>query len=102
MVRQYRGEVAEKAFTMAIDLYEGDYGTVEVIPDLWVGATTGGGAPNMNHGALIDMEFAELRTHTAPFFRELPDLGGGPRGIIQAIVSLCITNPLAHGKIAAS
>lgn len=102
VVRQFEGTMKEKAFSMAIDIYEGDYGTVEVIPDLWVGATTGGNAANQKHAALVDMEFAEIRTHTAPYYRDLPDLGGGPRGIIEAIVSLCITNPLAHGKIAAS
>lgn len=102
VVRQFNGELRERAFTMAIDLYEGDYGAVQIIPDLWVGAPTGGGTPDMKHAALVDMEFIELRTHTAPYFKPLADGGGGPRGVIEAIVSLCVTNPLAHGKIAAS
>ena len=102
VIRQFNGELKERSFTMAIDLYEGDYGAVQIIPDLFVGATTGGGTPNMKHAALVDMEFIELRTHTAPYFKPLTDNGGGPRGLIEAIVSLCVTNPLAHGKIAAS
>jgi hypothetical protein len=44
----------------------------------------------------------ELRTHTAPYFQQLPDLGGGPRGIVETIVALAVTNPLAHAQIAAS
>ena len=102
VIRQFNGELKDRAFVTAIDLYEGDYGVVEIIPDLFVGATTGGGTPNMKHAALVDMEFIELRTHTAPYFRPLPDAGGGPRGVIDAIVSLCVTSPIAHGKIAAS
>lgn len=77
-----------------IDIYEGDYGTVEIVTSLFV--------PNTKTAYIIDMGFAELRTHTAPNFKPLPDNGGGPIGLIQAIVGLAVTNPLAHCKISAT
>lgn len=78
----------------AIDIYEGDYGSVELVTSLFV--------PTTKTAYVLDLGFAELRTHTAPNYKPLPDQGGGPRGLIQAIVGLAVTNPLAHCKVSAS
>lgn len=77
-----------------VDLYAGDYGTVELMLSSFL--------PNMKRGYIIDQEFVELRTHTMPRVKPLPDMGGGPRALIEAIVGLAVLNPLAHAKIAAS
>lgn len=93
-VSRFDGSLESGKVGGTVDIYEGDFGTVEVVTDLFV--------PTSKTGYIIDLNFVELRTHTAPNFKPLPDLGGGPRGIIQAIVGLAVTNPLAHGKISAS
>ena len=42
----------------------------------------------------------ELRYNRQPQFKENPDLGGGPRGYIDAIAGLAMFNPLGCGKVA--
>lgn len=91
-VRFYNTNVAEKKVSTSVDIYSGDYGTIELFLSAFV--------PNTSRGYIIDPEYAELRTHTAPYFQQLPDLGGGPRGIVETILALVVTNPLAHAKIA--
>jgi hypothetical protein len=77
-----------------VEMYAGDYGSLEIMLDSFL--------PNNNRGYILDFDFLELRTHTMPRVKDLPDLGGGPRALIEAIVGLAVTNPLAHCKIAAS
>jgi hypothetical protein len=90
-----RGQNAEPSkIESAVDFYNGDYGTVEVHLSSFL--------PNAQRGYLLDMRGIELCTKGEPSYRDLPDLGGGPRGLIRAIVALCVGNPLAHGKIAAT
>lgn len=93
-VRFYNQSPEDKKVSTAVDIYSGDYGDVELFLSAFV--------PNTTRGYIIDPEYVELRTHTAPYFTQLPDLGGGPRGIVETIVALAVTNPLAHAKIAAS
>ena len=93
-VRFYNQSPEDKKVTTAVDIYSGDYGDVE----LFLSAFT----PDSYRGYILDPEYLELRTHTAPYFQQLPDLGGGPRGIVETIVALAVTNPLAHAKIAAT
>jgi len=81
-------------FASVVDFYQGDYGTVELMLSSFL--------PDNKRGYLLDMDFVELRTHTAPRSKPLPDLGGGPRCLIETIVGLAVKNPLAHCKIAAS
>jgi hypothetical protein len=77
-----------------VDVYSGDYGTLELQLSSFL--------PDNNRGYIIDPDFVELRTHTMPRVKPLPDLGGGPRALIEAIVGLAVLNPLAHCKIAAT
>jgi len=93
-VRFYNAEIADKTISTAVDIYSGDYGNVELHLSAFV--------PTTKTGYIIDPEFMEMRTHTAPYFTELPDLGAGRRGIVEAIVALVPTNPQAHAKISAS
>jgi hypothetical protein len=92
-VRRFNNEGAGK-ITSSVDVYEGDYGTVEVHLDNFT--------PTTGTGYILDMKMLELRTKGEPSYRDLPDLGGGPRGLIKAIIALCVLNPLAHAKIVGS
>ena len=93
-VRFYNSNTEDKKVTTSVDIYSGDYGDVELFLSAFL--------PNNTRGYIVDPEYVELRTHTAPYFQQLPDLGGGPRGIVETIVALAVTNPLAHAQIAAS
>lgn len=94
VVRQFNTSAESGKVTSTVDIYNGDYGTVELFTSAFV--------PTTKTGYLIDADYAELRSHTAPYYQDLPDLGGGPRGIVEAIVGLAVLNPLAHCKIVAS
>jgi len=93
-VRYYNANIADKTISTSVDIYSGDFGNIELHLSAFV--------PNTKTGYIIDPEFVEMRTHTAPNFTELPDLGAGRRGIVEAIVALVPTNPQAHAKISAS
>jgi len=93
-VRRFDGK-AGNTITNKVDVYEGDFGVVTIPePSSFV--------PDAKRGYILDLRMLEIRPHTAPYYRDLPDLGGGPRGLIEAILAFCVTNPLSHCKIAAS
>jgi len=92
-VRTYEPQNTRRVESV-VDIYSGDYGTIELMLSSFL--------PDNNRGYILDPEYLELRTHTMPRIKPLPDMGGGPRAIIDAIVGLAVLNPIAHCKIAAS
>ena len=164
-VRYFDQSVPDKTITTAVDVYEGDYGTVKLFLSPWLpaqvtglsytistntvtvtstahglqkgaliqvsgdsntsqittgfyrilsaatdtftftrsgtGTTAGTLTYGDNRGYILDMDYLELRTALAPSYLPLPDLGAGPRGIVEAIVSLAYLNPTSGIKIAA-
>jgi hypothetical protein len=93
-VRRFSSDGAATKLSTTVDIYHGDYGTVTVVLDNFV--------PDTNTGYVVDMRDIELRTKGNPSYRDLPDLGGGPRGLIKAIIALTVGNPLNHCKIVGS
>lgn len=93
-VRMFNQDAQDALLFNKVDIYDGDFGRVELILSSFV--------PNAKRGYILDMRMLELRPHTNPYFRELEDRGGGRNGLIEAIVGLACLNPLAHAKIAAS
>ena len=79
-----------KKVTLAVDVFEGDFGTVALVPDNFVPAQT--------DGYVLDMDGIEIRYGKLPEVKELPDSGGGPIRMIEAVAALIVHNPLAHGK----
>jgi hypothetical protein len=86
-----------------VDFFAGDFGEIEVLPDLWLArddassATTG-----QARGYLVDMELLKLRYNRRPRFQPLEDKGGGPRGLVDAVFALLVLNPLGLGKFNAT
>lgn len=84
-----------------VDMYEGDFGKVALHPTQWLArisdATTYGTAQK-GRGYVLDWRYVEMKYHTQPTFKDLPDMGGGERGLIEAIIGLCVKSPLALGK----
>lgn len=93
----------ENKIVSTVDIFEGDFGTLELIPSLFLAAdATGANATAIKNGRgyVLDMDMVELRYNRKPRYQELEDRGGGPRGIVDSICALCVKSPLALGKFA--
>lgn len=100
-VKTYNTDAADKKITATIDMFEGDFGSLQLLPSLLL-AQDGLAAVQSRRGYIIDPEMVEVRYGRRPAFRELEDRGGGPRGIIDAIAGLVVHSPKGFGKIAST
>jgi hypothetical protein len=102
-LRRFNQDADSKAIINTVDFWQGDFGSVKLILSLFLAKdATGGSAANIMNGRgyLIDWDQFELRYNRMPAYQDNPDLGGGPRGYVDAICGLVVYNPLALGKIA--
>jgi hypothetical protein len=81
-------------FGATIDVYKSDWGTFELFPVLT------DFMPTAYTGYFLDMAQPRLRSAGTYETSDLPDLGGGPRSLIQSIISIHPGDPRAHAKIA--
>lgn len=77
----------------AVDIYKSDWGTFTLHPVLV------DFMPTAYTGFFLDMDQPKLRTLQMEARTELPNLGGGPREMIQSILSPLPGDPRAHAKI---
>ena len=96
-IRTLNTEAESKKITSTVDIFEGDFGTLELIPSLFL-AKNASTAEQLSRGYVLDMDMVELRYNRKPRFQELEDRGGGSRGIVDAICALCVKSPLGLGK----
>ena len=96
-IRTLNQDAEAKKITSTVDIFEGDFGTLELIPSLFL-AKDGSTAEQLSRGYVLDMDMVELRYNRKPRFQELEDRGGGSRGIVDAICALCVKSPLGLGK----
>lgn len=96
-IRTLNQEAESKKLTSTVDIFEGDFGTLELIPSLFL-AKDGSTDEQLSRGYVLDMDMIELRYNRKPRFQELEDRGGGSRGIVDAICALCVKSPLGLGK----
>ena len=87
-VRRFNGSTM--TIETSVEIYRGDYGSVEIFLDLFL--------PSSLTMYIADMNHLEIRATRSPNFKELPDLGGGPRGIIDCVWGLVNKNPQSHCK----
>ena len=127
VARSYGASLADKKIISTVDAYEGDFGSIVLVPTLWnafhnwssgnVSGTKGhawagtdpssadnpdtntnlGANPNLSYGYLLDMDLVELRFHQLPQVQPLPNQGAGERFAVDAIAGLCVKNPLGLG-----
>lgn len=104
-------QVTQDAESHRIDLnvsfYEGDFHTVEIIPDLFNGLLDGATpwtvtAQQQARGYVVNRELVGIGTMIGMYSRELEDQGGGPRGFVSTTLTLMCKNPAGLGKFAAS
>jgi hypothetical protein len=109
-VRTFSQDLGAKSWINAIDIFEGDFGRLKLHPTAFVGTT---GLPTGENGVttftvkptmgyVLAMDGVEIRYSSLPEVKEIPDTGGGPARLIRMIAGLCVKNPLAHGKFAAT
>ncbi len=96
-IRTLNQDAEAKKITSTVDIFEGDFGTLELIPSLFL-AMDASSAEQLSRGYVLDMDMIELRYNRKPRYQELEDRGGGPRGIVDAICALCVKSPLGLGK----
>ena len=79
-----------------------DYGTVQVVPSLFLNRTSGSGitAASRNAGALIPTDdTVSLKVLSPISVQDLPEQGGGPRFLTRSLLTLCVSNSRAVGSI---
>jgi hypothetical protein len=85
-----------------ISFYEGDFSTVEIVTSLFLAANASTDAEKYARGYVMSPDHLMLRYGRRPRFQELEDQGGGPRGLVDAIVSLAVMSPKAMAKFNAT
>lgn len=80
-------------FGATIDVYKSDWGTFELFPVLT------DFMPTSYTGYFLDMAHPRLRSAGTYETTDLPNLGGGPRSLIQSIISIHPGDPRAHCAI---
>ena len=86
-----------RKITLTVNLYEGDFGNVAVLPTLWNLRTSGSDTVDADAGLLIDPEYVGMHSLKAESATELEDQGGGRRGFVDVIAGLACYSPKAHG-----
>ena len=88
-----------KSISLVVNMYEGDFGNVAVVPSLFLNRTSGSATVDTNAGLLIDPEYIAVNTLKAESNSELENKGGGRRGFCEVIAGLACLSPKAHGKV---
>ena len=80
-----------------MNIYEGDFGNVAILPTLFNLRTSGSSAVDSDAGLLIDPEYIAMHSLKAESVTELENQGGGRRGFVDVIAGLACYAPKAHG-----
>jgi hypothetical protein len=101
-LRQTTQNADNGRLTSHVSFYEGDFSSVEIVPSLLLAANVSTDAEKHARGYIMNSDHLMLRYGRRPAFRELEDAGGGPRGLLDCIVSLAVMTPKAMAKLNAS
>lgn len=100
-VRLFNQDSESAQYYAKVDLFVGDFGELVLTPSLFL-AKDQLAASQLRRGYILDMDMVKIRYNRRPRYMPLPEMGGGPRGIVDAIVGLQVDNPLTFGKIAST
>lgn len=84
----------EKKVVLAVNVYESDFGYIRLVN------ANPACMPNQNRGYFLNPNYIKLRVLQPWGSVELEDQGGGPRGYVDGRLTLAVSDPRAHGKIA--
>lgn len=97
-VRTFNQDFGSDTYTHSIDVFQGDFGTITLHPSTFIGYNNAGTwTAQAFRGYVIPSDMLELRYAKLPEVKDLPDSGGGPAKLIQAIAGLVCKNPLGFG-----
>lgn len=97
-VRTFNQELGNDTFKSSIDLFEGDFGRLILHPSTFLGGKTGSSLTSQAFkGYVIPMDMVEVRYAKLPQVKPLPDAGGGPARLVEAIAGLVVKNPSGFG-----
>jgi hypothetical protein len=104
---QVTQDATEKKVTLNVTVYEGDFHTVTVVPDLFNGLLDGAAVTSTTNqqkarGYVIDPQLVGIGYMLGVQSDELEDQGGGRRGFVSATLLLQCKNPRGLGKFAGS
>lgn len=99
-VQTFQRDAAADTFIQSLDVFEGDFGLVRLHPTTFMGTISGTVyTPTPFKGIVLDMNLVEVRYGgNVAEVKALPDNGGGPARLIEAVAGLVIGNPLGLGK----
>ncbi len=89
-----------KKLVFSITMYDSDFGTIMIIPDLFLGRVNNGDITTQvrERGYLLNPEMVNISMMENPTSFELENQGGGRRGFAELIGTLCVKNPKGLGK----
>jgi hypothetical protein len=79
-----------------VQFYEGEFGRMTLIPHVFLPKRVDGTTDKV-HLYIADMNYTEISMVRTPRHKELPDLGGGRNGFVDAMFVHSLLNPQAHG-----
>lgn len=99
-VQTFQRDAAADTFIQSVDVFQGDFGTVRLHPTTFLGTVSGTTYTNRSaYGLVLDMDLVEIRYGgNVAQVTALPDNGGGPARLIEAVAGLVVGNPLGFGK----
>ncbi len=97
-VRTFNQDLSADTFKASIDIFEGDFGRLILHPSTFIGGKNGTALSSQAYkGYVIPMDMAEVRYAKLPQVKSLPDAGGGPARLVEAIAGLVVKNPSGFG-----
>lgn len=87
---------SSKTITLSVKRFESTFGTLNIIPDVFLNPTAG--TVNTNAALILDPELIEIQFLDELHSMELEDQGGGDRGYCKAVFAVCCKNPKGLGK----
>ena len=90
-------EATTKTVTLSVNIYDGDFGLVNIVPSLFNNRTSGSNTIDDDFGYLIAPALIVLFVLKAESNTELENQGGGRRGYTDVIAGLACFNPLGFG-----
>lgn len=97
-VRTFNQDLSTDTFKASIDVFEGDFGRLILHPSTFIGGKNGTALSSQAYkGYVIPMDMVEVRYAKLPQVKSLPDAGGGPARLVEAIAGLVVKNPSGFG-----
>jgi hypothetical protein len=101
-IRTFSSTAESKSIISVVNFFEGDFGSLSLVPSLFLAKDNASADVQNARGYVLDMSMIELRYGRRPRYQELEDMGGGPRGLVDAIVALSVGTPKGLGKFSAT